>query len=184
MGQPDATWKIRRGTRDDIPAMIELDGKVYPSEWQVDAEYCMNLLDKNPRVYSVLEKNDVFVGYYSFVPVRTEIMEQYLEGKVPEIGLQNYVVDFFIDNPISIYMSSINVSKTMSDYHQYSKALLNHMYTFIRELQREGAKIYELVSVAITDDGKRTAERRTQWLSCYTKIMNEDGTVTYRYRII
>lgn len=148
-------WEVRYAGSQDIQPMLDLNYKIYPDEWHVEADYVKNILGKNKKVYRVLTINNQIKGIYSLFPLAPHIYERVLNGELHEQELNDYIIGYPVYSKVCLYLISIIVDIRDSNSSQYTKTLLKDMKKQLKHLDEEQAPIQEIGAFAISEGGKR-----------------------------
>ncbi len=149
---------VRYGEVSDINGMIILDQKLYPGAWQVESAFVERLLDRNKRVYKIVEENGELKGYISLIPLDKRTYDQLLLGQIDESKICHHALAYKKGKEVYIYFSSIIVDIFHTNRKKYSRALILELLNWIEEIQETGVVIKEFGMIAITDAGNRICQ--------------------------
>lgn len=151
--------EVKWGGVSEITGMLALDAKLYPVKWQVNTDFVLKALSKNPHIYRVLKVNGKVVGYYSLLPVLEWVYEQVLSGGLFDSEINNYITPYKEDSDTYLYLSSIIVDITDPNSRKYTKCLLKDILTTLDWLSVRGINVRELGCILISEDGKRITRK-------------------------
>lgn len=150
---------VRYGQVSDVNGMIQLDRKIYPGAWQVESTFVERLLERNKRVYKIVEENGDLRGYSSLIPLDKRTYNQLLSGQIDESKICHHAVAYKKGKEVYIYASSMIVDIFHDNRKKYSRALILELLDWIEEILETGVVIKEFLMIAITDAGNRICQR-------------------------
>ncbi|MDR7236505.1 hypothetical protein [Neobacillus drentensis] len=159
--------------------MIQLDRRIYPGEWQVESTFVEQLLERNKRVYKIVEENGDLRGYSSLIPLDKRTYDQLLSGQIDESKICHHALAYKVGKEVYIYASSMIVDIFHENRKKYSRALILELLDWIEEILETGVVIKEFGMIAITDAGNRIGQRVG-----FTKVweLNEHGETYNVYK--
>jgi predicted RNA-binding protein len=149
---------VRYGRVSDVNGMIQLDQKIYPGVWQVESTFVERLLERNKRVYKIVEENGELRGYSSLIPLDKRTYDQLISGQIDESKICHHALAYKKGKEVYIYLSSIIVDIFHENRKKYSKTLILELLDWIEEIQETGVVIKEFGMIAITDAGNRVCQ--------------------------
>lgn len=150
---------VRYGQLSDLNGMIQLDRKLYPQDWQVERAFVERLLERNNRVYKIVEDNGELKGYSSLIPLDKRTYDRLLSGQIDESRICHHALAYKKEREVYIYLSSMIVDIFHEDRKKYSKALIMELLDWIQDIQETGVVIKEFGMIAITEAGNRICQR-------------------------
>lgn len=150
---------VRYGKVSDLNGMIKLDQKLYPGAWQVESTFVGRLLERNKRVYKIVEDNGELKGYSSLIPLDKRTLDQLLSGQIEESKICHHALAYKKGREVYIYLSSIIVDIFHENRKKYSRVLIMELLDWIVDIEETGVVIKEFGMIAITDAGNRICQR-------------------------
>ncbi|WP_026565000.1 hypothetical protein [Bacillus sp. UNC41MFS5] len=150
---------VRYGEVSDLNGMIQLDRKLYPQDWHVERSFVERLLERNKRVYKIVEDNGELKGYSSLISLNKRTYDQLLLGQIDESRICHHALAYKKGREVYIYLSSIIVDILHEDRKKYSRALIMALLDWIEDIQETGVVIKEFGMIAITEAGNRICQR-------------------------
>jgi hypothetical protein len=150
---------VRYGQGSDVNGMIQLDQKIYPGAWQVEGAFVERLLERNKRVYKIVEENGELRGYSSLIPLDKRTYDQLLSGQIDESKICHHALAYQKGKKVYIYASSMIVDIFHENRKKYSQALILELLDWIEEIEETGVVIKEFGMIAITEAGNRICQR-------------------------
>jgi hypothetical protein len=151
-------FNVRYGNVSDLNGMIKLDRKLYPGVWQVDSAFVERLLERNKKVYKIVEENGELKGYSSLIPLDKRTYDQLLIGQIEESNICHHALAYKEGKEVYIYFSSIAVDIFHGNRKKYSRALILGLLDWIKDIEEAGVVIKEFGMIAITDAGNQICQ--------------------------
>jgi hypothetical protein len=151
--------RIRNSTIEEVADVCRLDKMVFSEKWDIPLIDGQIAWIKNNEIYRMVEKDNVIMGYHFVAPFTQEIYEKLLSGQLEEREAIHDILNYEAGSEVYLYLYSIVVDMSDSNYKIYSKPLVQDLAGIIHRLQRRSIIVKDFGFIAISEAGVRLAER-------------------------
>lgn len=144
--------------KDYVGELLDLDKKVYNSEYQVNKETTLNRLDINPLTDLTVVNNNDLVGYLTVCPIDDNIYNGIIDHSVTEEEIEQHTLPYDKMGFYNLYLSSIVIDKEKYPYYS-GKYLFSFLEKHLYKLRKQGFFINKIVAFAVSIAGKKTLIR-------------------------
>ncbi|HHY74958.1 MAG TPA: hypothetical protein GX497_17355 [Bacillus bacterium] len=138
--------------------MLDLDKKVYNSEYQVNKETTIKRLDINPITDLTIVNNSDLVGYLTVCPIDDNIYNRIIKHSVTEEEIEQHTLPYDKMGFYNLYLSSIVIDKEKYPYYP-SKYLFSFLEKHLYKLRKNGYFVDKILAFAVSVAGRKTLER-------------------------
>lgn len=156
-------------TFEDIPTIVDIDERTFNTgQWEEPKESYLKWIaetyarwfSKNPEAFSVLRDTaGKVVGYSIFLPLKKDIMDQFVRDEVSMSDILPDDIDLFeVGKQLHIYVIALCVDpvyKTKEAKHGYGRRLVLGLLNFMLDLAQRGVELETITARSYTSDGKR-----------------------------
>lgn len=138
-----------------VGKLLELDKKVYNSEYQVNKETTLHRLDVNPLTDLTIVNNSDLVGYLTVCPIDDNTYKRIINHSVTEEEIEQHTLPYDKMGFYNLYLSSIVIDKEKYPYYpgQYLFSLLEK---HIHKLRKHGFIVNKILAFAVSLAGRKT----------------------------
>jgi len=147
-------WTIKKADYSDIKSMLDLNYKIYPTEWHVSPEYVHKIMSKNPEVYNILDTEEGVKGIFSLFPLEKNIYEAILSGELEESELSEHILEYDKEKEVYLYLISLIVDIHDEERKSYAGQIIKGIPNELKRLEAKGITIREIGAIAISSDGE------------------------------
>jgi len=144
--------------KDYVGELLDLDKKVYNSEYQVKEETTLNRLDRNPLTDLTVVHNNDLVGYLSVCPIDDNVYNGIIDHSVTEEEIEKNTLPYDKMGFYNLYLSSIVIDKEKYPYYS-GKYLFSFLEKHLRKLKKQGFIVDKIVAFAVSMAGRKTLMR-------------------------
>ena len=150
--------KFVKATIEDMPEAWEVADAVFGGHNTIPLEKRIEWLRKNPDIDYLVKQDEQVMGYFSFIPLKPETIDDLLKQRrfAKELTADD-VLPYVPNTPTDIYGMAIGVRPNVSLYQkrEYGKALLIGAQNLLRTLGLKGILIRTIQAHSNTPDGIR-----------------------------
>ena len=138
--------------------VVEVDQKVFSEKYRTLYQYEVELFKKNRDTYSFLMNGKELVGYVCCMPIAKEVYKKIKAGKLEsDLTLSpNEILSYTPARIHNMYLSQIVILPEHRNAHS-KKVLMNGMFKTGIKLAKRGVIFGNLVTDAVTPEGKKMA---------------------------
>ncbi|KEF37191.1 hypothetical protein M670_03613 [Schinkia azotoformans MEV2011] len=144
--------------KDYVDELLDLDKKVYNSEYQVNKETTLHRLDINPLTDLTVVNNDDLVGYLTVCPVDDDTYKGIIEHSVTEEEIEQHTLPYDKRGFYNLYLSSIVIDKEKYPYYS-GKYLFAFLEKHLHKLRKQGFFVNKILAFAVSIAGRKTLIR-------------------------
>lgn len=141
--------------KDYVGELLDLDKKVYNSEYQVKKETTLNRLKINPLTDLTVVHNNDLVGYLTVCPIDDRTYNGIIDHSVSEEEIEQHTLPYDKMGFYNLYLSSIVIDKEKYPYYS-GKYLFSFLEKHLYKLRKQGIFINKIVAFAVSIAGKKT----------------------------
>lgn len=138
-----------------VSQLLNLDKKVYNSEYQVNIETTLNRLDINPLTDLTVVNNSDLVGYLTVCPVDENTYKGIINHSVTEEEIEQQTLPYDKMGFYNLYLSSIVIDKEKYPYYS-GKYLFSFLEKHLYKLKKQGFFVNKIVAFAVSMAGRKT----------------------------
>lgn len=144
--------------KDYVGELLNLDKKVYNSEYQVKEETTLNRLDINPLTDLTVVHNNDLVGYLTVCPINDHTYNGIIDHSVTEEDIEKSTLPYDKMGFYNLYLSSIVIDKERFPYYS-GKYLFSFLEKHLYKLKKQGFIVDKIVAFAVSVAGRKTLMR-------------------------
>jgi len=138
-----------------VGKLLELDKKVYSSEYQVNQETTLHRLEINPLTDLTIVNNSDLVGYLTVCPVDDDTYKGIIDHSVTEEEIEQHTLPYNKMGYYNLYLSSIVIDK--EKYPNYpGKYLFSFLEKHLNKLRKQGIFVDKILAFAVSIAGRKT----------------------------
>lgn len=138
-----------------VSQLLNLDKKVYNSEYQVNIETTLNRLDINPLTDLTVVNNSDLVGYLTVCPVDENTYKGIINHSVTEEEIEQQTLPYDRMGFYNLYLSSIVIDKEKYPYYS-GKYLFSFLEKHLYKLKKQGFFVNKIIAFAVSMAGRKT----------------------------
>jgi hypothetical protein len=138
-----------------VGKLLDLDKKVYNSEYQVNKETTLHRLDKNPITDLTVVNDSDLVGYLTVCPVDDHTYKGIVNHSVSEEEIEQNTLPYDKMGFYNLYLSSIVIDKETYPYFS-GKYLFSFLEKHLFNLRKQGFFVDKIVAFAVSMAGRKT----------------------------
>lgn len=138
-----------------VSKLLNLDKKVYNSEYQVNIETTLNRLEINPLTDLTVVNNSDLVGYLTVCPVDENTYKGIINHSVTEEEIEQHTLPYDKMGFYNLYLSSIVIDKEKYPYYS-GKYLFSFLEKHLYKLKKQGFFVNKIVAFAVSMAGRKT----------------------------
>jgi GNAT superfamily N-acetyltransferase len=146
--------------KDFINEILEIDASVYPEHLQGTFEEVYGRFCANRDMFVLLYDDKKLIGYLCLFPIKDAMYEQITgENKLFDSDIPGEMLEQY--KPHTVYKLYLISMVILPEYQKkgLSKHLIKGFYNFMLEKKKNNISFTEILSSAVTDDGKQMLER-------------------------
>lgn len=150
-----ATDKITfsKATPEDAQGIYEVIASLWGTLFTTPVEIRLSWYHKNPSIDYVVKKEGIVAGYITIMPLKHEIIEQLMKGKIRGWDIKaDDILPFTPGIPLECYTGAA-IRAGVYQPERYGMRLILGVMETMREFAREGIFIKKLYAVSDTPDG-------------------------------
>ncbi len=144
-------------TPEDMPTIIDIDKRTFDED--ITEETYLRWMRKNSETFFVLrDSKNKIVGYACLLPMKREIMDQFVRGEITMDTISPADVSLFEPGrPLHLYVIALCIDPVYKAAikHMYGAKLVRGLFTFILEFARRGVEIETITARTHKADGIR-----------------------------
>jgi len=138
-----------------VGKLLDLDKKVYNSEYQVNKETTLHRLDVNPITDLTIVNNTDLVGYVTVCPIDNHIYQRIINHSVTEEEIEQHTLAYDKMGFYNLYLSSIVIDKEKYPYYPGTN-LFSFLEKHLYKLKKRGFFVNKIVAYAVSIAGRKT----------------------------
>lgn len=176
----DPACKVKCAQIQDIPFMLSLEKKYFPSCWCSEPTLIRRLIKQDPMMFRVCMVNGKIKGYYWVIPLEHSEWKKILTGEMKESQLIDHIKSF--DEPnLYLYIAAVIVDIEDKQHKKYTKALVHDFNRhFVMKQTPNFPDIRSIGAFTISDGGQRLMERSN---FSYNGNFEAEGQIVRSYSI-
>jgi len=140
-------------TPEDAQGIYEVIASLWGTLFTTPVETRLSWYQINPEIDYVVKQDDIVAGYITIMPLKHEIIEKLLAGKIRGWDIRpDDILPFTLGTPLECYTGAA-VRAGVYKPEKYSMRLIMGIMEIMQEFARKGILIQKLYAVSDTPDG-------------------------------
>ncbi|WP_458411800.1 hypothetical protein ACNQFZ_13165 [Schinkia sp. CFF1] len=138
-----------------VGQLLELDKKVYNSNYQVKEETTLHRLDVNPLTDLTIVHHSDLIGYLTVCPVDDDTYKGIIDHAVTEEEIEQHTLPYDKMGFYNLYLSSVVIDKEKYPYYP-GKYLFSFLEKHLHKLRKRGFFVNKILAFAVSTAGRKT----------------------------
>jgi hypothetical protein len=180
MGNVKTIYQIKTASFEDIQAIMELDKRMLPKEWNLPQGFLETVFERNRDTYRILLANGTLKGFYGVIPLPKNIFEHLLNGDISTNEICDYTLSASHKGSVHMYVDSVVVDMEDLNKKTYSRDLYKDLPKRVLHYFLKGIYIKEIGAITVTPEGKRFAEKNGFTMHKDLSRERDESSISFR----